>query len=84
VVREDAVYAVLVPPLVEKRGLKPAQIKSGMDYSLVDMGIAMSHFHLACRAEERPGGWALFGDDQPEMKANLQIPGENRLIAVWK
>jgi nitroreductase len=84
VVREDAVYAVLVPPLAIKRGLKPAQIKSGMDYSLVDMGIAMSHFHLACRAEERPGGWALFGDDQPEMKANLQIPGENRLIAVWK
>ncbi|MDD5223624.1 MAG: nitroreductase family protein [bacterium] len=84
VVREDAVYAVLVPPLAEKRGLKPAQIKSGMDYSLVDMGIAMSHFYIACRAEERRGSWALFGNDQPEMKANLEIPGENRLVAVWK
>ena len=55
ILRGDSVYAALVPPLGVSRGFKPAQIKSGMDYSLVDLGIALAHFYLACQAEKKAG-----------------------------
>ena len=84
IIHGDSVCAALIPPVRVKRGFKPAQIKSGMDYSLVDLGIALAHFYLACQAEKKRGSWTLFGDDQPEMKADLQIPDENRLIGEWK
>ena len=83
VVCGDSIYAVLVPPR-EKQGFKSPQIKSGMDYTLLDMGIAMAHFNIACKAEGIEGNWVLFGDDKTEIKVKLQIPDDNRLIARWK
>lgn len=83
IVRGDSVYATLVPP-AEKKGIKSAHIKSGMDYSFLDLGIAMSHFDLACGAEGIIGSWKLFEDDKSEMRSQLQIPPDHRLIGVWK
>ena len=83
VVSGDSVYTVVVPPR-DKQGFEGSQIKSGMDYSLLDMGIAMSHFTIACKAEGIKGNWVLFGNDKSEARLKLQIPEEDRLIAVWK
>jgi nitroreductase len=83
VVCDNSVYAVLAPPR-DKQGMKGAQIRDGMDYTLLDLGIAIAHFDIARNVEGIPGNWELFGDDKPEIKARLRIPGDHRLAAVWK
>jgi nitroreductase len=83
VVRDGKVYALAVPPR-EARGFKGSQLKAGMDYALLDLGIAMSHLHVACRAEGVPGSWELLEDDTSTLRARLRVPDEVRLLAVWK
>jgi len=53
-----------------------------MGYTLVDMGIALAHFDLACGAENVTGSWELFEDEQPELRATLRVPDDVRLVAV--
>jgi nitroreductase len=51
-----------------------------MDMQRVDMGIAMSHFELACREEGVEGGWTELKPGNPKIAA---IPELTQYVATW-